>query len=165
MSFSLFSTPQQPQQQQSQLFQPQQQQQQQSPFQQQSNLFQQQQQFQAQQQQQQQQQQLFLFTNDRTPASYSTNWADLHPDSQKYLLQIEYVIILAINFRCKERFFIDCWLITVVCYTGNGYWSIEMKVRDLISVIVFMIRLFPTMDLKLTQAILFRLLFPVAFVC
>ncbi|KAJ1415237.1 putative nuclear pore complex protein [Sesbania bispinosa] len=24
-----------------------------------------------------------------TPASYSTNWADLHPDSQKFLLQIE----------------------------------------------------------------------------
>jgi hypothetical protein len=150
MSFSLFSTPQQPQQQQSQLFQPQQQQQQQSPFQQQSNLFQQQQQqqqfqqqqFQAQQQQQQQQQQLFLFTNDRTPASYSTNWADLHPDSQKYLLQIEYVIIPGFILRCKERFFIDCWLITVICYTGNGYWSIEMKVRDLISVIVFMIRLF-----------------------
>ncbi|KAK7252856.1 hypothetical protein RIF29_37099 [Crotalaria pallida] len=95
MSFSLFSTPQQPQQQQ-QLFQPQQQQQP-SPFQQQqANSFfpqqpqQQQQQFQAQQQQQQQQQnQLFLFTNDKTPATYSTKWADLHPDSQKFLLTIE----------------------------------------------------------------------------
>nr|KYP66675.1 Peroxidase A [Cajanus cajan] len=87
MSFSLFATPQQQQQ------QPQPQQQ--SPFQpQQSSLFlpqqqQQQQQFQPQQQQPQPQQQLFLFTNDRTPASYSTNWADLHPDSQKILLQIE----------------------------------------------------------------------------
>ncbi|KAE9606754.1 hypothetical protein Lal_00026298 [Lupinus albus] len=91
MSFSLFSTPQQPQQQ--SLFQPQQQQQQQSPFQQTNSFFpQQQQQFQPQQQQQQQQQQqnqMFLFTNEKTPASYSTNWADLHPDSQKFLLQIE----------------------------------------------------------------------------
>lgn len=95
MAFN-FSTPQQSQPQQT-LFQPQQQ----SPFQQQSSLFQPQQQqpqFQPQQQQfqqqqfqaqQQQQQQLFLFTNDKTPASYSTNWADLHPDSQKFLLQIE----------------------------------------------------------------------------
>ncbi|XP_019421984.1 PREDICTED: nuclear pore complex protein NUP58-like isoform X2 [Lupinus angustifolius] len=99
MSFSLFSTPQQQSQQQN-LFQPQQQQQQQqqqSPFQQ-SSFFQQQpqqqqqqqQQFQAQQQQQQQHQnQMFLFTNDKTPASYSTSWTDLHPDSQKFLLQIE----------------------------------------------------------------------------
>ncbi|XP_027153743.1 nuclear pore complex protein NUP58 [Coffea eugenioides] len=42
-----------------------------------------------QQPQPQQQQQLFLFTNDKTPATYSTKWADLHPDSQKFLLQIE----------------------------------------------------------------------------
>ncbi|CAO2830806.1 unnamed protein product [Amaranthus hypochondriacus] len=41
------------------------------------------------QQQQQQQQQLFLFTNEEIPASYSTTWANLHPDSQKVLLQIE----------------------------------------------------------------------------
>ncbi|XP_047177500.1 nuclear pore complex protein NUP58 isoform X2 [Vigna umbellata] len=85
MSFSLFATPQQQHQPQPQ----------QSPFQpQQTSLFlpqQQQQQFQPQQQQQphQPQQQLFLFTNDKTPASYRTNWADLHPDSQKILLQIE----------------------------------------------------------------------------
>ncbi|GAB4847031.1 Nucleoporin p58/p45 [Ancistrocladus abbreviatus] len=70
MSFSLFSTPPQ---------------QQQSPFQSQP-----QQQFQIQQQQlQQQQQQLFLFTKERTPATYGTKWDDLHPDSQKVLLQIE----------------------------------------------------------------------------
>ncbi|KAL5821561.1 hypothetical protein ACOSQ3_023443 [Xanthoceras sorbifolium] len=93
MAFPLFSTP-QPQQSQP-LFQPQQQQQQ--PFQS-SPLFpQQQQQFPQQQQQQQQfpqqqqqlQQQLFLFTNEKAPANYSTKWADLHPDSQKFLLQIE----------------------------------------------------------------------------
>ncbi|XP_074267795.1 nuclear pore complex protein NUP58-like [Silene latifolia] len=101
MSFSLFSTPQQ-QQQQSSLFnfnQPQQQQQQQQPnlFTQQPQQQQQQTAFQFQQpqqqfqqpQQQQQQQQLFLFTNDKTPASYGTKWADLHPDSQKVLLKIE----------------------------------------------------------------------------
>jgi len=107
MSFSLFATPQQQQQPQPQ----------QSPFQpQQTSLFlpqsQQQQQFQPQQQQQQQpqqrqqpQQQLFLFTNDRTPASYSTNWADLHPDSQKILLQIEYALIspLFLNVSAKTR--------------------------------------------------------------
>ncbi|XP_039020385.1 nuclear pore complex protein NUP58-like [Hibiscus syriacus] len=87
---SFFATP-QPQQPQS-LFQPQQQQ---SPFQQSSSPFSQPQlqqpqlQFPQQQQQQQQQQPLFLFTNDKTPANYSTKWADLHPDSQKFLLQIE----------------------------------------------------------------------------
>ncbi|KAH9616485.1 hypothetical protein KSS87_019904 [Heliosperma pusillum] len=108
MSFPLFNTPQQPQQQQQQqqqssLFnfnQPQQQQtpnpflqqtqqQQQTPsfqFQQPQQQFQQPQQ---QPQQQQQQQQLFLFTNDKTPASYGTKWADLHPDSHKALLKIE----------------------------------------------------------------------------
>jgi nucleoporin p58/p45 len=71
---SIFSQPQQ--QQQTSLFQPQQ--------------FQQQQQQLNQQQQQQVQQQLYLFTNDKAPANYSTKWADLHPDSQKLLLQIEY---------------------------------------------------------------------------
>lgn len=104
MAFSLFSTP-QPQQPQS-LF-PQQQQQQSQPFQQTNSFLQQQQQQQQQQQfhlqqqqqfqqqqqqhQQQQHQQLYLFTNDKAPANYSTKWADLHPDSQKVLLQIEYV--------------------------------------------------------------------------
>ncbi|KAK9285540.1 hypothetical protein L1049_024735 [Liquidambar formosana] len=98
MAFPLFSTPQQQPQ---SLFQPQSQPQ---PFQQSSPFFQQQQQqqqqqFQLQQQQQQQQQQfqqqhqqqqqLYLFTNDKAPASYSTKWADLHPDCQKFLLQIE----------------------------------------------------------------------------
>jgi len=110
MSFSLFATPQQQQQpqqspfqpQQTSLFLPQSQQQQFQP--------QQQQQFQPQQQQQQAQQaqqQLFLFTNDRTPASYSTNWADLHPDSQKILLQIEYALIspifLNVSAKMRER--------------------------------------------------------------
>uniref|UniRef100_UPI004072FD0D NUP58 n=1 Tax=Arabidopsis thaliana TaxID=3702 RepID=UPI004072FD0D len=34
-----------------------------------------------------------LFTNDKAPANYSTKWADLHPDSQKLLLQIEEKIL------------------------------------------------------------------------
>ncbi|CAN6986390.1 unnamed protein product [Brassica oleracea var. botrytis] len=51
------------------------------------------QQFQQQQQQQQSQQQLYLFTNDQAPASYSTEWSDLHPDSQKLLLGIEKKIL------------------------------------------------------------------------
>ncbi|XP_060191782.1 nuclear pore complex protein NUP58 [Lycium barbarum] len=72
------------QQQQQQQFQFQQQQQQQQQLQ-----LQQQQQQLLQQQHSQQQHQLYLFTNDKTPATYSTKWADLHPDSQKVLLQIE----------------------------------------------------------------------------
>ncbi|XP_050388224.1 nuclear pore complex protein NUP58-like [Argentina anserina] len=69
-----------------------------SPFQQSPSLFSQPQQqpspFQPQQQFQTQSQapppqHQFLFTNDKTPASYGTKWADLHPDSQKILLQIE----------------------------------------------------------------------------
>lgn len=90
MAFSF--SPQQPQQslfqtpiQQPSPFQPQQQQQQQSPFQLQLSQPQQQQS----QPQPQQQPQLYLFTNEKVPASYGTKWADLHPDSQKVLLQIE----------------------------------------------------------------------------
>ncbi|KAF3545494.1 hypothetical protein DY000_02009358 [Brassica cretica] len=76
---SFFSPPQstpffsQPQQQQTPSFQPQQ--------------------FHQQQQQQQSQPQLYLFTNDQAPASYSTEWSDLHPDSQKLLLEIEKKIL------------------------------------------------------------------------
>ncbi|KAJ9177193.1 hypothetical protein P3X46_012433 [Hevea brasiliensis] len=102
MSFSPFSTPQQqpqslfqsqpqPFQQSSFLFPQQQQQQQQQLF---PQPFQQQQRLQPQPQpQQQQQQQLYLFTSDKAPANYSTKWADLHPDSQKLLLQIEEQIL------------------------------------------------------------------------
>ncbi|XP_077215241.1 hydroxyproline-rich glycoprotein family protein [Tasmannia lanceolata] len=85
MAFSFISSPQQ-----QSFFQ-----QQQQPLFQQNNTFfqpqqQQQQQQQIQQQQQpQQQQQMYIFTADKSPASYATKWADLHPDSQKILLQIE----------------------------------------------------------------------------
>ncbi|CAI9763306.1 unnamed protein product [Fraxinus pennsylvanica] len=51
------------------------------------------QQQQTQQLQQQQQQHLYLFTNDKSPATYSTKWDDLHPDSRKLLHQIEEKIL------------------------------------------------------------------------
>ncbi|KAF8087551.1 hypothetical protein N665_0578s0004 [Sinapis alba] len=106
MSFNPFSTPQQPQQTPQSPFQTPKQisQPQSNPFfsqpqQQQPPSFQPQQfpqQSQQQQQQQQQshhhphqQQQLYLFTNDKATANYSTEWTDLHPDSQKLLLEIE----------------------------------------------------------------------------
>ncbi|XP_042461206.1 nuclear pore complex protein NUP58-like isoform X2 [Zingiber officinale] len=85
---SLFQNPQIQQQQQQQ----QQQLSQQSPFQFQPQP-QPQQQIQIQHQQQPAstvpQQQFLLYTKDRAPAGYNTNWEDLHPDSQKLLLQIE----------------------------------------------------------------------------
>ncbi|WCJ31044.1 Nuclear pore complex protein NUP58 [Euphorbia peplus] len=96
---SLFTTPQQqplslfqsqPQQfQQSSSLFPQQQQQQQQQPQQFLQQFQQQQQQIQQPSQQHHHHQLYLFTNDKAPANYSTKWADLHPDSHKVLLQIE----------------------------------------------------------------------------
>ncbi|KAJ6798703.1 nuclear pore complex protein NUP58-like [Iris pallida] len=88
MAFSSPSPFQNQQQQQQQQFFPQFQQQQQQQFQ-----FQQPQQQQFQFQQPQQQQQLFLYHTDKSPATYGTKWADLHPDSQKFLLQIEEKIL------------------------------------------------------------------------
>uniref|UniRef100_A0A1J3GH66 Nuclear pore complex protein NUP58 n=1 Tax=Noccaea caerulescens TaxID=107243 RepID=A0A1J3GH66_NOCCA len=129
MSFNLFSTPQQQQQQQQQtpqslfptqqqmfqpppqpqsnsFFSPQPQPQQQAPsFQPQQFQLQQQQQQQNQNQQQQQVQQLYLFTNDKAPASYSTKWADLHPDSQKLLLQIEEKVL---EYRSESQRLDQC---------------------------------------------------------
>ncbi|CAI9777474.1 unnamed protein product [Fraxinus pennsylvanica] len=65
-----------------------------TPFQQQPQQFQfQPQQPQLQQQQTQHPQQLYLFTNDKSPATSSTKWDDLHPDSRKLLLQIEEKIL------------------------------------------------------------------------
>lgn len=109
----MFATPQQQQPQQQSPFQPQQ-----------TSLFfpqqqLQQQQFQQQQQQQQQpQQQLFLFTNDRTPASYSTSWADLHPDSQKILLQIEERIL---EFRDESQRLDQCSRLYDSSVSNDGF--------------------------------------------
>ncbi|KAK9067108.1 hypothetical protein SSX86_014433 [Deinandra increscens subsp. villosa] len=119
-----------PQQQNTSLFQPQQQSQQQSPFQpsggspffqsQQQQLQQQQQFLQQQQQQlqQQQQSQLFLFTNEKTPASYGTKWADLHPDSQKFLLQIEERIL---EYRDESQRLDQCGRLYDSSVSNDGF--------------------------------------------
>ncbi|GFP80945.1 nuclear pore complex protein nup58 [Phtheirospermum japonicum] len=109
------SSPFQPQQQQQQSspFQPQQQQQQQSPFQ-----LQPQQQQQQQQPQAQPQQQLYLFTNDKVPATYSTKWSDLHPDSQKVLLQIEERIL---EYRGESQRLEQCSRLYDSSVSNNGF--------------------------------------------
>lgn len=48
---------------------------------------------------------MYLFTNDKAPASYSTKWADLHPDSQKLLLQIEGKIL---EYRSESQRLDQC---------------------------------------------------------
>ncbi|KAL7101266.1 hypothetical protein ACP275_08G044600 [Erythranthe tilingii] len=117
-------------------FAPQQQQPQQSPFQspfQQPSPFQQQQQQQQQNQQQQQfqlqlqqpqqqqqqtQPQLYLFTNEKVPATYSTKWADLHPDSQKVLLQIEEKIL---EYRDESQRLDQCDRLYDSSVSNNGF--------------------------------------------
>ncbi|KAL3616470.1 Nucleoporin p58/p45 [Castilleja foliolosa] len=130
---SLFQSPFQPQQQQQQSspfqqqqqtspFQPQQQQQQSSPFQSQQQQQQSPFQFQPPQQQQppqaQPQQQLYLFTNDKVPATYSTKWADLHPDSQKVLLQIEERIL---EYRGESQRLDQCSRLYDSSVSNNGF--------------------------------------------
>lgn len=111
-----------PQQQQPSLFQPQQQQQQ-SPFQPSggSPFFQPQQQQLLQQQQQQlqqQQNQLFLFTNEKTPATYGTKWSELHPDSQKFLLQIEERIL---EYRDESQRLDQCGRLYDSSVSNDGF--------------------------------------------
>ena len=166
MSFSFTPPPQQ--QQTSSLFQPQQQQQ--SPFQQPSpfNFQQPQQQQQQQQQQQFQQNQLFLFTNDKAPASYGTKWADLHPDSQKFLLQIECVFVSWLYFMnvgffgLVSVFNLFCFVVNFVWFVfvliGRESWSTETRVSGWTSVAGFMILRFLMTCLSMMLALLFRLL-------
>ncbi|KAI6695283.1 hypothetical protein NL676_022993 [Syzygium grande] len=122
MSFSFFSTPQPPQQQQQQqspsLFQPQQQQQSTPIWSQQAQQQPQQHIHQQQQRQQQQQQQLYLFTNDKTSASYGTKWADLHPDSQKILLQIEEKIL---EYRVESQKLDQCSRLYDSSVSSDGF--------------------------------------------
>ncbi|XP_076922719.1 nuclear pore complex protein NUP58-like [Bidens hawaiensis] len=94
--------------------------QQQSPFQPSgSTLFQpQQQMFQQQQQQLQPQNQLFLFTNDKTPATYGTKWADLHPDSQKFLLQFEERIL---EYRDESQRLDQCGRLYDSSVSNDGF--------------------------------------------
>ncbi|KAG8384463.1 hypothetical protein BUALT_Bualt04G0120400 [Buddleja alternifolia] len=128
MSFSFTPQQQQPQQslfqspfQQSTPFQQQQQQQQQqSPFQ---IQLQQPQPPQSQPQpqpqpQSQSQSQLYLFTNDKAPATYSTKWADLHPDSQKVLLQIEERIL---EYRDESQRLDQCSRLYDSSVSNNGF--------------------------------------------
>lgn len=111
---SLFSSPQQPQQnfQSSSPFfsQPQQQQLQ---FPQQSPQLQQQQPPQP-----QPQNQLFLFTNDKAPASYGTKWADLHPDSQKFLLNVEERIL---EYRDESQRLDQCGRLYDSSVSSDGF--------------------------------------------
>ncbi|GER30837.1 hydroxyproline-rich glycoprotein family protein, partial [Striga asiatica] len=117
MAFSFTPQPQQPQQslfqspfQQSPFTQQQQQQQQQSPF-----------QLQPQQQpppQAQTQPQLYLFTKDKVPATYSTKWAELHPDSQKVLLQIEERIL---EYRDESQRLDQCSRLYDSSISNNGF--------------------------------------------
>ncbi|KAL6572898.1 Nucleoporin p58/p45 [Orobanche hederae] len=93
-------------------FQPQQQQQ--SPFQ----LQLQQPQQQQQQPQPQPQAQHYLFTNDKVPATYSTKWADLHPDSQKVLLQIEERIL---EYRDESQRLDQCSRLYNSSISNNGF--------------------------------------------
>ncbi|KAL0450279.1 UNVERIFIED_CONTAM: Nuclear pore complex protein [Sesamum latifolium] len=96
--------------------QQQQQQQQQSPFQ--LQLQQPQPQLQQPQPQPQPQPQLYLFTNDKTPATYSTKWADLHPDSQKVLLQIEERIL---EYRDESQRLDQCSRLYDSSVSNNGF--------------------------------------------
>ncbi|MQL85642.1 hypothetical protein Taro_018158 [Colocasia esculenta] len=94
-----FQTPQQPQQPYSLLPQPLQPQQQQ-------------------QLQQQGQQPTFLFKADRTPASYNTKWEELHPDSQKILLQIEEKIL---EYRNESQMLDQCSRLYDSSVANNGF--------------------------------------------
>ncbi|XP_011627745.1 nuclear pore complex protein NUP58 isoform X1 [Amborella trichopoda] len=77
----------------------------QSPLQQTTPLIQQNYAFPQQQQQQQVQQQMYLFTNEKAPASYQTTWSDLHPESQKLLLEIEERIL---EYRVESQRLDQC---------------------------------------------------------
>lgn len=73
---------------------------------------------QPQQPPQQQQPQLYLFTNDKVPATYSTKWADLHPDSQKVLLQIEGRIL---EYRDESQRLDQCSRLYDSSVSNNGF--------------------------------------------
>ncbi|KAI7730995.1 hypothetical protein M8C21_018250, partial [Ambrosia artemisiifolia] len=62
--------------------------------------------------------QLFLFTNEKTPASYGTKWADLHPDSQKFLLQIEERIL---EYRDESQRLDQCGRLYDSSVSNDGF--------------------------------------------
>lgn len=61
--------------------------------------------FQQQQPTVQSQQHIHFFTNEKTPVTYQTKWADIHPDSQKLLLQIEERIL---EYRHESQMLDQC---------------------------------------------------------
>lgn len=61
---------------------------------------------------------MFLFTNDKTPASYGTRWADLHPDSQKFLLQIEERIL---EYRDESQRLDQCGRLYDSSVSSDGF--------------------------------------------
>ncbi|KAH9306635.1 hypothetical protein KI387_011039 [Taxus chinensis] len=103
------------QEQQQQQFQQQQQQQQ---FQQQQQQFQQQQQQQQQHASGQNQQHIHLFTNERTPVTFQTKWADIHPDSQKLLSQIEERIL---QYRHESQMLDQCGRLYDISALNEGF--------------------------------------------
>ncbi|MCO5574653.1 hypothetical protein L7F22_028443 [Adiantum nelumboides] len=58
-----------------------------------------------QQPQQHQQQHVHLLTKDKVPVSYHSKWADLHPDSQNFFLQVEARIL---EYRDESRRLDEC---------------------------------------------------------
>ena len=54
------------------------------------------------------QQPTFLFKADKSPATYNTKWEELHPDSQKYLLEIEWVFFSFSSYFVYSLIFIEC---------------------------------------------------------
>ncbi|XP_075498657.1 nuclear pore complex protein NUP58-like isoform X2 [Primulina tabacum] len=64
------------------------------------------------------QQQLYLLTNDKAPATYSTKWAELHPDSQKVLHQIEERIL---GYRDESQRLDQCSRLYDSSISNNGF--------------------------------------------
>uniref|UniRef100_A0A1D1ZGL3 Nucleoporin p58/p45 n=1 Tax=Anthurium amnicola TaxID=1678845 RepID=A0A1D1ZGL3_9ARAE len=73
---------------------------------------------QQQQQQPKTQQPTILLKVDRTPATYSTKWEELHPDSQKYLLQIEERIL---EYRSESQRLDQCNRLYDSSVANNGF--------------------------------------------
>ncbi|XP_073293417.1 nuclear pore complex protein NUP58-like isoform X2 [Primulina huaijiensis] len=69
-------------------------------------------------QQPQTQQQLYLLTNDKAPATYITKWAELHPDSQKVLHQIEERIL---GYRDESQRLDQCSRLYDSSISNNGF--------------------------------------------
>ncbi|CAA7404317.1 unnamed protein product [Spirodela intermedia] len=65
-----------------------------------------------------QQQPTFLFKSDKSPATYNTKWEELHPDSQKYLLEIETRIL---EYRNESQRLDQCSRLCDSSIANNGF--------------------------------------------